>query len=258
MDPRLPIWARRSNPIVRRQLGIYWKTLPLEIAFWLKVLTGEGALMLLAVPLPFLYSLIMPVVTVSVILVPLLFLVYAQVLYGVLSESVESIMMERQGNTLALLMVTPLPFSHILFSKISAAIWRQLDNLSLVIAGHVFLSLPIIVLQFASQFRLQEDNLLMSGLIIVALISFFARLLIEPVMVGALGVLFGSMVSPRILAIIVGAAISGSYFLFLNLPRMMQIPLGVRVLIEFGLPLVLPVLITWLSLLLATYVLRKD
>ena len=48
LDTSLPAWARRSNPIVRRQLGIYWKTLPLELSQWLKVLGGEMLLVVVA------------------------------------------------------------------------------------------------------------------------------------------------------------------------------------------------------------------
>src|SRR5690606_26900142 len=68
LDTSLPYWARRSNPIVRRQLGIYWKTLPLELSHWLKILGGEMLLVIVAGLLPSVYTFIMPVVTVSVLL----------------------------------------------------------------------------------------------------------------------------------------------------------------------------------------------
>src|SRR5687768_12417195 len=86
IDHSLPSWARRNNPIVRRQLGIYWKTLPLELGMWVKLLLFQAGSVLLAIPFPVLYSLIMPVVTVSVLLLPMVFMLYVQVLYNVTSQ----------------------------------------------------------------------------------------------------------------------------------------------------------------------------
>ncbi|PJF25046.1 MAG: hypothetical protein CUN53_14755, partial [Phototrophicales bacterium] len=43
MDRGLPEWARRSNPVVRRHLGAYWKTIvpdARQIGRWLLVQSG--------------------------------------------------------------------------------------------------------------------------------------------------------------------------------------------------------------------------
>lgn len=258
MDQSLPTWARRNNPIVRRQLGIYWKTLPLELAFWLRIVGIESIGLLLAVAFPMIYSLVMPIVTVSVIMLPLVVGLYAQILYNVLIESMNAIIDEKRNNTLDLLIVTPLPFRHILFSKVAASLWRQLDNLNLVIAGHVLLSLPFIVLQYASGFNMTQSSLGMAVVIIAALVSYFFRLLLEPAMLGALGVLFGALVTPRILSLIVGTAITVSYFLFINLLRVLPMDLPVRLFVELILPLILPIAITWAALTAAAYALRRD
>jgi hypothetical protein len=258
IDSGLPTWARRSNPIVRRQLGIYWKTLPLELWQWVKVLLFQSALVLLAVPVPVLYSFIMPVVTVSIILVPIVIVSYAQVLFNVTNQSVTGIYEEQRNNTLQLLLITPVSLRHILFSKVAASIWRQMDNLSLAVMTHVLLTLPLLILHYASVFSPDDEPLLTALAIILALMSGMARLFLEPVMVGAIGVMIGACTSPRVLAVIVACALNGSYFLFINLPRLMPMSWSVRLVIEIGLPLVLPVVIAWLALSAAEAMLRRD
>ena len=258
LDTSLPAWARRSNPIVRRQLGIYWKTLPLELGQWLKILGGEMLIVLLAAALPVLYTFIMPVVTVSVLLIPLVFILYGQLLFNVALHATSAAYSEVHNNTLALLLVTPLPREHILFSKLAASIWRQADNLSLVVIGHVLLSLPVLILQYATLYSPDDNPLVTSFAIILALVANLARLFLEPVLVGAIGIVAGVTTSPRILANIVAVTVSGAYFLFINLPRLLDLPFGVRLLVDVLLPLVLPGLLAYGLLRLAGWLLGRD
>lgn len=258
IDETLPTWARRNNPIVRRQLGVYWKTLPLEIKLWSRLLLFQAVSVLLAVPFPILYSFIMPVVTVSVLLLPLVFGLYLQVLYGVTSLSVTAIVDEQRNGTLDMLMVTPLPRNHILFSKVAASIWRQLDNLNLVIAASVLLSLPIVILQYATLYPPQDQPGMTALAVILALVGYTLRLFIEPIMVGSVGLMIGTMVSPRILALIVAGTLNGAYFLFINLPRLLELSYSMRLIVEIVLPLVIPLLITWVSLNVASYLIQRD
>lgn len=258
LDPSLPGWARRSNPIVRRQLGIYWKTLPLDLGQWLRVLAIEAVLVLVAAALPAFYSIIMPVVTVSILLVPLVFALYAQVLGNIAFQAAEAVYDELHNGTLPLLLVTPFPRRHILYSKIAAAIWRQVDNLSLVIIGHVLLSLPVLILQYASLYADEQPALLTSVAIILALGAGLLRLLIEPVLVAAIGALVGAVTSPRIVVRIVTVALCAAYFMFINIPRLLDLSFGARLLVETALPLALPALLVWLALVLATHLLQRD
>jgi len=258
LDTSLPAWARRSNPIVRRQLGIYWKTLPLELGQWLKVLGGEMLVVLLAAGLPVVYTFIMPVVTVSVLLVPLVFAVYGQLLFNVALYATSATYTEVHNNTLALLLVTPLPREHILFSKLAASIWRQADNLSLVVIGHVLLSLPVLILQYATLYSPEDNALLTSGAIILALAANLARLFLEPVLVGAIGIVAGVTTSPRILANIVAVTVSGAYFLFINLPRVLDLPFSARLLVDIVIPVVLPAALAYGLLRLAGWLVGRD
>lgn len=258
LDPSLPYWARRSNPIVRRQLGIYWKTLPLDISQWLKILGVEIGLVVLAAVFPALYTFIMPVVTVSVLLIPLVFGLYAQMLFNIAIQATSAAYREVHNNTLSLLLVTPLPREHILFSKLAASIWRQADNLSLVIIGHVLLSLPVLILQYATSYTPEDNAFLTSGAIILALAANLARIFLEPILVGAIGLLAGVATSPRILANIVAVTVSAAYFLFVNLPRLLDLPFGGRVAVDILIPLLLPGLLAYGLLRLAGWLLARD
>jgi hypothetical protein len=258
LDPSLPYWARRSNPIVRRQLGIYWKTLPLDISQWLKILGVEIGLVVLAAVFPALYTFIMPVVTVSVLLIPLVFGLYAQMLFNIAIQATSAAYREVHNNTLSLLLVTPLPREHILFSKLAASIWRQADNLSLVIIGHVLLSLPVLILQYATSYTPEDNAFLTSGAIILALAANLARIFLEPILVGAIGLLAGVATSPRILANIVAVTVSAAYFLFINLPRLLDLPFAGRVAVDILIPLLLPGLLAYGLLRLAGWLLARD
>jgi len=258
LDPSLPGWARRSNPIVRRQLGIYWKTLPLDLSLWLRIMVIEAALVLVAAAFPAFYSLIMPVVTVSLLLAPLVFVLYGQALAGIAIQSAEAVYDELHNGTLPLLLVTPFPRRHILYSKVAASIWRQVDNMSMVIIGHALLSLPVLILQYTSLYVGEVDTLVMSVAIILALGAGLARLLVEPVLVAAIGALVGAVTSPRIVTRIVTIALCVAYFFFVNVPRLLDLSFETRLIVELVAPIVLPVALAWLALALATRLLQRD
>lgn len=258
IDMELPPWARRSHPVVRRELGIYWKTLPLEIGLWARLLAAQAGLVILAIPFPILYSFVMPVVTVSILLMPIAFFVYGQLLLSVILLSASSILDERHNNTLALILVTPMTLESVLYSKLAAAVWRQLDNLGLIMLCHVLLGLPLLVLQNAGNYSQDGNNGLTALAIILALVVNLIRLFIEPMMVGALGLLLGASTSPRIIAVIGASGLTGMYFLLINLPRLIALPIPVRLIVEIVLPLILPVLIGLGALAATARILRSD
>jgi hypothetical protein len=95
-------------------------------------------------------------------------------------------------------------------------------------------------------------------MIILSLIVNLARLFVEPLMVGALGLLMGACASPRIIAIIGASGLTAMYFLLLNLPRLIPLSLPARFALEMLLPLGLPALISMGALAATTYILRRD
>ncbi len=258
IDMGLPPWARRSHPVVRRELGIYWKTLPLEIGLWARLLAAQAGIVILAIPFPILYSFVMPVVTVSILLLPIAFFGYAQLLLSIILLSTSSILDERHNNTLALILVTPMTLESVLYSKLAASVWRQLDNLGLIMLGHVLLGLPLLVLQNAGNYSQDGNNGLTALTIILGLVVSLLRLFIEPLMVGAIGLLLGATTSPRIVAVIGASGLTGMYFLLLNLPRLVALPMPVRLIVELVLPLVLPLLIGVGALAATAHILRSD
>src|SRR5690606_38409246 len=210
-----------------------------------------------------------------------------------------------------LLLVTPFPRRHILYSKVAASIWRQVDNMSMVIIGHALLSLPVLILQYTSLYVGEVDTLVMSVAIILALgaglarllvepvlvaaigalvgavtsprivtrivtialcvayfffvnvprlldLSFETRLIVEPVLVAAIGALVGAVTSPRIVIRIVTIALCVAYFFFVNVPRLLDLSFETRLIVELVAPIVLPVALAWLALALATRLLQRD
>jgi hypothetical protein len=84
------------------------------------------------------------------------------------------------------------------------------------------------------------------------------RLFLEPIMVGSVGLMIGTIVSPRIVALMVAATLNSAYFFFVNLPRLFDLSYSMRLIIEIALPLIVPVLVTWVSLRMAAHVIQRD
>jgi hypothetical protein len=78
IDRSLPRWARRTNPVVRRDLGSYWKTLTPDMALVLRIYLVQVALILVSFVFPVTFILLMPTVTVTLVLLPIGVVMYAQ------------------------------------------------------------------------------------------------------------------------------------------------------------------------------------
>ncbi len=258
IDGGLPAWARRSNPIVRRHLGSYWKTLTPDLNLILRLYVGQIVLILASLLLPGLFVLLMPTVTVTLVLLPFAMIIYGQILYQIGVSAATSVVKERSHQTLDLLLIIPRPALDILFSKVAAAIWRRTENLTLIILAAALISLPLILIQYDVYFSLNGQPVLMRFALIAALGAAILRVIVEPVMVGALGVMVGAAVPSRLPAIIATTALTGSYFLLINLIRLIPLSDGGRLFVEIFLPVALPLLITWGAFRAAAYFLTCD
>lgn len=258
LDRRLPEWARRSNPIVRRHLGIYWKTLLPEVRPLLTMYLFQVILIALSYPFPILFDLAMPMITAAIILLPLAIIIYGRLLIAIGMSSAETIVDEQKKDTLTLLRVTPIPLKDILLSKMAASIWRQVEDIGLLLVAALAFSLPLLILQYASFWPLDEFPILARAAMALGLAASLVRLLVEPVMVGAIGVMAGAVLPYRHWARASTAVLTLFYFVLINLPR--RLPLGweMRVLVEIVLPLALPVLIAWVAFRLAHHALTRD
>lgn len=258
IDRNLPAWARRTNPVVRRDLGAYWKTLTPDLMLVLRAYLVQVGLVLVSFIFPVIFVLLMPTVTVTLVLLPVGLVLYAQILYAIGSAAATSVVKERRNATLDLLLLIPHPTLHTLFSKTAAAVWRQTENLSLVLMGAATVSLPLLIIQYDVVISFADNPALMRLSLILALGTAIVRVMIEPVMIGALGVLAGAAIPSRIPAIITTVGVGGAYFALINLARLAPLDTAGHLLVEIVLPVVLPLLITTAAFRAAASLLTRD
>jgi hypothetical protein len=221
---RLPYWARSSNPIVRRHLGLYWRTLPPEIEPILYIVGGWTVLILLGIIAPFVTDLATTVIVVSVLVIPLTMIFYVRSLFSVASNSAAAMSDEIRNNTMHLLMSTPMTIEQILLGKVAASIWRKMDDLLIVVHSAALFGAPLIIMHFAGILGLRDSGVLVYVLIIAMMIVSLLRLVLEPIMFGMIGVTIGAFVPFRSTAKTASVAMVGFYFLLMIM--LQQLNLG--------------------------------
>jgi len=211
----LPYWARATNPIVRRHLGLYWRTLPpqFEPIFYI---TGTWiALILIGIILPFITDLATTMIVVSVLVIPIGIGFYIHAMCSVAANSAAAMSDEMRNKTMHLLMSTPMSLDQILLGKVAAAIWRKMDDLMLIVQAAAVFGPPLIIMHYAGLFPLRDSGLLSYALIIGMIIVSLLRLVLEPLMFGMLGVGIGAYVPYRSTAMTMSIALVGFYFLLM-------------------------------------------
>jgi hypothetical protein len=224
----------------------------------LRVYLIQVGLIVLSFPFPILFVLLMPTVTVTLVLLPIGLVVYGQILYRIGTAAAASVVKEHRNGTRDLLLIIPRPARDTLLSKIAASIWRQTENLSLVIVGTALASLPLLIIQYDMFLSVNDNPILMRFGLTFALGMSILRVMIEPIMVGALGVLIGAAIPSRISAMVTTIIITAAYFLLINLVRFAQLDELGRLVVEIVLPILFPVIITYVSLRVATTLLTRD
>lgn len=211
----LPYWARATNPIVRRHLGLYWRTLPPEFepifyitGFWVVSL-------LLGIIFPFITDLATTVIVVSVLVIPVGMIFYLRSLFSVAANSAAVMADEIRNNTMQLLMSTPMSLDQIFLGKVAASIWRKMDDLILIVQGAAIFGPPLIIMHYAGLFPLRESGPLTYVLIIALSIVSIIRLVLEPLMFGMVGVGIGAFVPFRSIAMTSSVAFVAFYFLLM-------------------------------------------
>lgn len=258
IDWQLPEWARRSNPIVRRHLGVYAKTLPPQARPLFKLFLVQAILVLLTVPFPFIFNVTLPLITVSILLLPIAFYFYAQVIIAIANDAATTMLKELSNNTLNLLRTTPLSSRQILLGKIAAAIWRRAEDLNLLLVSAALFGLPAIVMLMANEWSPEQYVYTSQIGIVLVFGASILRLALEPFMIATLGVLIGAMVPVRSSALVATLLLTFFYFLFINLLRLLPLSLFTHVIVEAVLPVVLPLLIIWGALNMAARVMARD
>ncbi len=247
MDHRLPVWARRSHPLVRRQLGRHWRTLLPEVRFLWQAFLVQAALILLTLPLPFLVQVTLPAITASVLLFPFAILAYAHVLVGIGATAVTAMTSEVQNSTLDLVRSTPYDLGTILKTKVAAAVWRHVEDLGLLLTGAALLSLPLLMSHYGILWSFDQHPFLTRTAVILGLAVSIIRLILEPFMIGMLGLMLGMGLRVRSTGVLAVISTGLFYFLFINLPRLIQMDWPLRFVLEFILPIAAPLTIAWIA-----------
>jgi len=211
----LPYWARATNPIVRRHLGLYWRTLPPEIEPILYIVGGWVVALLIGIILPFITDLATMLIVVSVMVIPLAMFFYVRALFSIAANSAVAMSDEMRNKTMHLLMSTPMSLDQILLGKVAASIWRKMDDLILIVQVGAFFGPPLIIMHYAGLFPLYESGVIGYPLIIGMCIVSLVRLILEPVMFGMIGVGIGTFVPYRSTAMMSSVALVGFYFLLI-------------------------------------------
>ncbi len=258
MDNQLPEWARRSNPIIRHQLGTAWKTILPEMRFLKRAILVQIVLVLLSLQWPVIFDLALPAITASLLLFPFAIFMYGHALLSIGMGASDAMTKELQNDTFNLLRVTPFKLENIFASKIAAAIWRQVEDLGLLITAAAILSMPLLISSYASLWPLKTYPLLARTAMVLGLITSLMRLGLEPFMIGAVGVFMGVALRRRAPAVLGMLTFAVFYFGFFNLARYVPMGWQVRFIVEFALPLVMPLLVIFASLRLSYWLISRE
>ena len=238
MDSFLPAWARRSNPIVRRELGLFWKRLFPDTKLIAKIVGGE--LLLLLLPIQFLLTVTLPIAMLGVVMLPVLAFLYGRTILTVINAAAVSIVNASNNNTLDLLRVTPLPNHYIVLGKIAASVWQRIEDIDMVLIGATVFSLPFLVIHYVGTVPTNEVTLLMRFVTALAIVALPLRVILEPFMFAAVALAAGTALPTRAAAVITTLGMMVFYYLLLFVPLNSPMAFGLQVLWELVLPVVIP------------------
>lgn len=269
---RLPYWARSTNPIVRRHLGLYWRTVPPEVEpfVWIfgtwAVIIGAG---ILIQPL---YSITMISYLASIMIIPFAMLLYGHVLVNVAIDSARSMQQEFSNNTFELLQATPMSLPQIFMGKVAAAMWRRMDDVVMIAQLTLAFTPPIAFTIYSTLYPFDGSAPLLAPIItLIATLVAMLRIFIEPLMIGVLSVFIGVVVPGRGRAISSAVVLGGFYFLLINLLSRLPAVRGYMtpegavppnttlvILTDLVVPVLIPLIVIFTTLKLAEILLAQD
>lgn len=269
---RVPYWARSTNPIVRRHLGLNWRTIPPELNPIITGLVGWTIALILSLIMPLMQVAVSTIVIAAIIVLPFVAGLYGHILLSIAVTASDAMREEVQNDTLPLLRATPMSLNQILLGKVAVALWKRMDDLVLVSQTVMFFTPPILLSGYATYWPTQQNPILGLAIILFGLVVCMLRLLIEPVFVGIIAVLVSVVVPGRSAALTASIAFSVFYFVMINLVAHLPgirgetladktvIPpnLNLLFLVDFVLPIVVPLIMGYLMLRLATRIITRD
>ncbi len=248
IDQNMPRWARRRHPIVKRELGLYWRIMPPQIETPLKAFWIQAVVVLATIPIPFLMTLLLPLVLVSFAMLPVALYMFARMLYDLAADTSRSMVSEIENHTLGVLMTTPVSVREMLLSKLAGALWKQSEPFSVILTVASMTQIPSIFILYANAFPPQDYPGVAQVISVVMLALSLLRLPIEAFMVAALGQFVGLTTTGRGAAQAASIGLTGFYFLLVNLPRLLVLDPFWRVMVDGVLPSIAAAGTVWLLL----------
>lgn len=259
LDKSLPLWARRSNPIIRRQLGSHWRVFPPElrpIAVWIGYYIAFLAISLTGAD--FIFIFFIPFALVSAVVFPAIVYLYIRSLGQVIADSATAMVTEYTHDSLTLLRTTPFDTMEIVLSKISGAVWRRMDDLQDIttytrtMGGMVILGSYIVLFNPANQPNVAQF------LSLPMLIASLVRVPLELVMVASIATMLGAYTKSRNSTILATVIFAFFYFLLLLLLRFLGWHWSVQWVIDAVLPIILPIGIIYGTLIMTKRAIEND
>lgn len=273
-EARLPYWARSTNPIVRRHLGLYWRTVPPELQPFVVIYAVWVVLMLIGIIAPPLFAFAMISFLASIMIIPFAMLLYGHVLLSIAIEAAKTMQQEMTNDTFQLLRATPMSLSQIFMGKVAAALWKRMDDIVMVGQLALAFSPPILftVYSYVWSPNGEVSSFAAPIMTLIGTLVVLYRVIAEPIMIGVMSVFIGLVVSGRSRAISTAVVLGAFYFLLLNLVSQLPMIRGYEladktvalpntnliVLIDFILPVILPVIISLSLLKLGENIISKD
>lgn len=273
-EQNLPYWARSTNPIVRRHLGLYWRTIPPEIRPFAIILAVWTVMLLVGAVFPPIFAFTMISFLASMMVIPFGLVLYGHVLVTVAIEASRAMQMEMDNDTFELLRTTPMSLMQIFLGKVAAAIWKRMDDIIMVAQIAIAFSPPVIFSIYSDYWVLDGgiSNFVAPTLTILGTLVILARCIVEPVMIGVMSVFIGLVVSGRSRAVTTAVVLGAFYFLLLNLLSRLPsirgfetasgdiIPPNTTLIItvDMVLPVLLPILISFVLLKLGERIVISD
>lgn len=257
MDTGLPEWARRSNPIIRRQLGIHWRVFLPQVRPIIKWMLPQIAVILLTLQFEGLIAALMLLSLSTVFMLPFGFYLYLRALQDITNDSVVAMTQEFQDDSFDLLRITPFSLIEIMLAKMSGAVWRRMDDLDTVLSIALFTTLPVLTFLYVVAWAPDVYPGYSQLLIITGMVASLVRLPLEMFMVSALGIMNGTLIRWRSPAVTATLVLTFFYFVLLNMPRLLELSLGWQIVVDIVLPLVMPVVIATTAILIAVRFIEK-
>jgi hypothetical protein len=248
IDPNLPRWARRSHPVVKRYLGTHWRVIPPQAEPVMQWYIIQAVTVIATIPFPFLFTIIIPLVLVSLAVLPIALFYYGRALFEIAAESAKTMSSEVENSTLQLLLATPMNVREVLLSKISGVVWMQSEMLSLILVVAGLTQLPTLMMLYIHRYPLETVGVTAHVFMLLALASSVVRIPIEMFAVAMVGQVVGLKTRGRNTAAASAASLVAFYFILINMPRLLHVSLPFMLIVEIIMPVVLPLVIILMGL----------